>query len=50
MPLMESNGATDTDTSKWFAIQFDLHLKQKHSREDVNRAAARAVREATEKV
>ncbi len=49
MRLMESKGASSAESTKWFAIQFDLHLRQKHSREDVNRAAARMVRETTEK-
>jgi hypothetical protein len=48
MPLMESRGASSAESSKWFAIQFDLHVRQKHSRENVNQAAARIVREATE--
>jgi hypothetical protein len=47
MPLMESKGASSEESSKWFAIQFDLHVRHKHSREDVNQAAARVVREAT---
>ena len=47
MPLMKSEGASDAEISKWFAIQFDLPVRQKHSREDVNKAAARIVRKAT---
>jgi len=47
MPLMESKGASSEESSKWFAIQFDLHVRHKHSREDVNQAAARIVRKAT---
>jgi hypothetical protein len=49
MPLMESKGASSEESGKWFAIQFDLHVRQKHSHEDVNQAAARVVREATER-
>jgi len=49
MPLMESKGASSAESSKWFVIQFDLHVRQKHSREDVNQAAARIVMQATEK-
>jgi hypothetical protein len=49
MPLMESKGASSAESSKWFVIQFDLHVRQKHSREDFSQAAARIVREATEK-
>ena len=48
MPLMESKGASSAESIKWFAIQFDLHVRQKHSREGVSQAAARIVREATE--
>ena len=47
MPLMESKGASSAESNKWVAIQFDLHVRQKHSREDVNQAAARIVRKAT---
>jgi hypothetical protein len=47
MPLMESKGASSAESIKWFAIQFDLHMRQKHSREDFSQAAARIVREAT---
>jgi hypothetical protein len=39
MPLMESKGASSAENIKWFAIQFDLHVRQKHSREDFSRAA-----------
>jgi hypothetical protein len=46
MPLMESKGASSAESKKWFAIQFDLHVRHKHSREDVNQAA-RMEREAT---
>jgi hypothetical protein len=46
MPLMESKGASSAESNKWFAIQFDLHVRQKHAREDVNQAAAQIVREA----
>jgi hypothetical protein len=49
MPLMESKGGSSAERSKWFAIQFDLHVRQKHSSEDVNQVAARIVREATER-
>jgi len=49
MPFMESKGASSAESEKWFAIQFDLHVRHKHSREDVNQAAARVVREATER-
>jgi hypothetical protein len=49
MPLMGSKGASSAEGSKWFAIQFDLHVGQKHSRKDVNQAAPQTVREATEK-
>jgi hypothetical protein len=31
MPLMESKGASPSEGSKWFAIKFDLHVRQKHS-------------------
>jgi hypothetical protein len=48
MPLMESKGASSGESKKWFTIQFDLHVRQKHSREDFSQAAARIVREATE--
>jgi hypothetical protein len=41
MPLMESKGASSVESSKWFAIQFDLHVRQKHSCEDFSQAAAR---------
>jgi len=41
MPLMESKGASSAESIKWFAIQFDLHVRQKHSREDFSRAATR---------
>jgi len=44
---MESKGASSAESNKWVAIQFDLHVRQKHSREDVNQAAARIVRKAT---
>jgi hypothetical protein len=47
LPHMESKGASSAESIKWFAIQFDLHVRQKHSREDVNQAA-RIVREAIE--
>ena len=40
MPLMESKGASLVESVKWFAIQFQLHVRQKHSREDFSRAAA----------
>jgi hypothetical protein len=43
MPLMESKGASSAESKKWFAIQFDLHVRQKHSREDVTQAAERTV-------
>lgn len=36
MPLMESKGASPEESKKWFEIQFGLHMRQKHSREDVN--------------
>jgi hypothetical protein len=49
MSLMESKGASSAESSKWFAIQFDLHVRQKHSREDFSQAAAGIVREATER-
>ena len=49
MPHMESKGASSEDITKWFLIQFDLHVRHEHGREDVNQAAARIVREATEK-
>ena len=47
MPRMKSEGASSAESSKWFAIQFDLHVRQKHSREDVNQAAARIAKKAT---
>jgi hypothetical protein len=47
MPLMESKGASPAESSRWFAIQYDLHVRHKHSREDVNRPL-RGSREATE--
>jgi hypothetical protein len=34
MPLMESKGASSAECIKWFAIQFDVHMIQKHSREE----------------
>jgi hypothetical protein len=40
MPVMEAKGASSADSVKWFAIQFDLHVRHKHSREDFSRAAA----------
>lgn len=49
MPLMESKGASSAESIKWFAIQFDLHVRQTHSRANVNQAAARIVGEATER-
>ena len=49
MPLMKSKGASDAESSRWFAIQFDLHLRWKHSHEDFSQAAALVVREATER-
>jgi hypothetical protein len=33
MPLMESKGASAAESSRWFAIQFDLHMRQKHIHE-----------------
>jgi hypothetical protein len=30
MPLKVSRSATLSDDIKWFAAQFDLHMKQKH--------------------
>jgi hypothetical protein len=30
MPHMESKGASSEDRIKWFAIQFDLHVRHKH--------------------
>jgi hypothetical protein len=47
MPLMESKGASSDEGKKWFTIQFDLHVRQKHPREDLNEVAVRLVREAT---
>ena len=41
MPLMESKGASSVEIKRWFEIQFDLHVRQKHSREDFSRAATR---------
>jgi hypothetical protein len=41
MPLMESKGASSAEGIKWFAIQFDLHVRQKHSRKDFSRATTR---------
>jgi hypothetical protein len=35
MPLMASKGASPEESKKWFEIQFDLHMRRKHSREDV---------------
>jgi hypothetical protein len=49
MPHMQSKGASSVENKRWFAIQFDLHVRQKHSREDVNQPAARIVGEATER-
>jgi hypothetical protein len=43
---MESKGASSAESNKWFAIQFDLHVRQKHNREDVNQAAARIIKKA----
>jgi len=34
MPHMESKGASSAESINWFAIQFDLHVRQKHSREE----------------
>jgi hypothetical protein len=48
MPLMESKGASSTESMKWFLIRFDIHMRQKHSHEDFSQAAARIVRQATE--
>jgi hypothetical protein len=31
MPLMESKGASSAESTKWFEIQFGLHLRRKHS-------------------
>jgi hypothetical protein len=36
---MESKGASIAESKRWFEIQFDLHVRQKHTREDVNQAA-----------
>ena len=33
MPLMESKGASPAESNKWFLIKFDLHVRQKHSRQ-----------------
>jgi hypothetical protein len=41
MPTMESKGASSPETIKWFTIQFDLHLRQKHSHEDFSQVATR---------
>jgi hypothetical protein len=30
MPLMGSKGASSAESSKWFAIQFGLHVRRKH--------------------
>jgi hypothetical protein len=48
MPFMESKGASSAESIKWFAIQFDLHIRHKHSREDFRRAAVRIARDAAE--
>jgi len=37
MPLMESKGASSTESNKWFEIQFDLHVRHKHGSEVVNK-------------
>jgi len=28
MPLMKSDGASSAESNKWFAIQFDLHIRR----------------------
>jgi hypothetical protein len=48
MPVMESKGASSAESIKWFAIQFELHVRHKHNRQAANQSAARIVREATE--
>lgn len=40
MPHMEHKGASQAESIKWFAIQFDLHVRHKHVYEDVNQAGA----------
>jgi hypothetical protein len=50
MPLMESKGASSEENVKWFAVQFELHVRRNHGREDFRQAAARIVREATKNV
>jgi hypothetical protein len=45
MPLMESKGASSAESTRWFTIQFDLHAKRSHSREDVKQVSARIGRE-----
>jgi hypothetical protein len=47
MPLMESKNASSAESEKWFAIQFDLHVRRKHSREDFSRATRRIAKVAT---
>ena len=49
MPHMETKGASSAESVKWFSIQFDMHVRHRHGHEDVNQAAARIVREATER-
>jgi hypothetical protein len=49
MPQGEPRITSKEENRKWFKAQFDLHKKQKHPREDVNQAAARIVKEATER-
>jgi hypothetical protein len=49
MPQGDPRGTTKELNLKWFQQQFALHLRMKHPREDVNQAAARTVREATER-
>jgi len=43
MPVMAAKGASSADSFKWFAIQFDLHVRHKHSRKDFSRAAVPSV-------
>jgi hypothetical protein len=49
MPQGEPRITSKEENRKWFKAQFDLHKKQKHPREDFSQAAARTVREATER-
>jgi len=48
MPQSDMEIKSAGDMVVWYAEQFQIHKSQKYPREDVNQAAARVVREATE--